>query len=346
MAAMGFGRKLDMVTGGLSRLLHLRGASINTLADMAPYLDRTPAELFPTPPAITNVNVAQTLTDRLLRTTTLSWKSGHEVLCPRYQKRHDQSYEANHTAWARWIRPGGARRKTALIYVHGWLEPGSWLEEATLFRRWTKVLDADLVHFALPFHGRRSPKSALFSGELFWTADLVRSTEGVRQAICDVRALMVWLRAQGYEEVGVSGLSLGGALTMLLACLEPAPDFAIPIIAHLQLGEVVESAGIMWRMKRDLASWGVDLAQRQRLFERIGLASYQPLMAPERQLWIEAREDAYIDAQLVLKQWASWHKPPILWLPGGHMTIAMHVGTLSDRMAGFMKGLPRPRAGT
>jgi hypothetical protein len=355
---MGYGRKLDLVAGSLSRLLHLRSARDNTCADMEPYFDRAPAELFPAPAPIRDMKVEQRVADRVLRTTTLKWTSDHEPLCPRYRERHGRDYLANHTAWARWVRPNlsvrGRKRSanaeafaprarsssgTALVYIHGWLEPGSWVEEATLFRRWTKVLDADLVHFALPFHGRRNPASALFSGEYFWTADLVRSAEGVRQAVHDVRALIDWLRREGYEEVGVTGLSLGGALTMLLACLEPLPDFIVPIIAHLQLEHVVETASIMWRMKRDLESWGIDAAQRREIFRRIGLARYQPLLAPERQLWIEAREDAYIDAGLVEEQWRAWGRPQIHWLPGGHMTIAMHVKTLSERMARFMEEL-------
>jgi pimeloyl-ACP methyl ester carboxylesterase len=291
---------------------------------------------FAVPPPIRDMRRTQRLHDRVLRTTSLSWTSDHAVLCPRYRERHDEQYTANHTAYARWLLPTGQRRRRALIYVHGWLEPGSWVEEATLFRRWTKTLDTDVIHFALPFHGRRNPSGALFSGELFWTADLVRSTEGVRQAVHDVRQLVAWLRAEGYEEVGVTGLSLGGAITMLLACLDPAPDYIIPIIAHLRLHDVVEHAPIMWRMKRDLDAWGVDSAQRRTLFERLGLSRYQPRLPAERQLWIEAREDVYIDAALVEAQWDEWGRPPICWLPGGHMTIALHVGSLTDRMARFL----------
>ena len=148
-----------------------------------------------------------------------------------------------------------------------------------------------------------------------------------------------WLRAQGYEQIGVTGLSLGGALTMLLACLEPLPDYIVPIIAHLELEHVVETAPIMWRMKNDLESFGVDAGKRHEIFRRIGLSRYQPLLPARRQLWIEAREDAYIDAGLVEKQWRTWGKPAIHWLPGGHMTILMHVGTLSERMARFMEDL-------
>ena len=44
-------------------------------------------------------------------------------------------------------------------------------------------IDVDLAHVALPFHGARKPMTSLFSGEFFWTADLVRSIEGVRAAI-------------------------------------------------------------------------------------------------------------------------------------------------------------------
>lgn len=337
---MAIGRTLDQVVGGLSRFLHLRAARENTVGDLGPYFDLTPAQLFPAPAPLRDMVRHQSLLDRALHTTALSWKSTHEILCPRYQLRHDRDYHRNHTAYARLVRPPGKRRRTALVYVHGWLEPGSWVEEATLFRQWKHTIDADFVHIALPFHGQRSPAHSLFSGELFWTADLVRSMEGVRQAVCDTRALIDWLRAEGYDRVGVAGLSLGGALVMLLACLEPAPDFAIPIIGHLQLQDVVENAPILWRMKHDLEGWGVHESQRRELFRRVGLSAYTPVLAPERQLWIEARDDVYIDAALVEAQWERWHRPHLFWLPGGHMTIVLNMGAMTRRMADFINGVP------
>jgi pimeloyl-ACP methyl ester carboxylesterase len=223
--------------------------------------------------------------------------------------------------------------------VHGWLEPGSWAEETTLFRKWSKELEVDIVHVALPFHGSRKPKEALFSGEFFWTADLVRSMEGVRQAVCDARNIVGWLREQGYERVGVTGISLGGAITMVLACLSPLPDFIVPIIAHLELESVVEEAPILWRMKRDLENWGVDAQQRRDLFRRLGLSSYRPALGPERQLWIQAREDVYIDAGLAETQWREWGQPNILWIEGGHMTFPLHVDSITRRIEAFLGNL-------
>ena len=329
---MGYGTKADRVAGALSRLLHLRGAKQNTIGYLDQYLDLEPAELFPEPAPIGDLSIRRTLFDRAIRTSSLSWTSTHQVLCSRYRQRHEGEYAVNLTAHARWIRPGGQTRKGCLIYVHGWLEPGSWAEEATLFRKWARELDVDLMHVALPFHGPRKPRGSLFSGEYFWTADLVRSMEGVRQAVCDTRALMDWLRRQGYEQVGITGISLGGAITMLLACLDPLPDCIIPIIAHLKLEAAVEEAPILWRMKKDLESWGIDAEQRRDLFARLGLSSYAPRLAAERQLWIQAREDVYIDAELAEEQWHAWGQPPILWIEGGHMTFPLHVGAITERM--------------
>ncbi len=335
---MGYGSNIDRVIGGLSRLLHVRSAKDNTLDDLERYLDLDPAELFPAPTTLPYVSVRRTLLDRVLRSSTLTWASTHEVLCPRYRRRHEEDYEVNQLASMRWLRPEGKPRKHCLIYVHGWLEPGSWAEESTLFRKWGRELTTcDLAHVSLPFHGVRNPRSSLFSGELFWTADLVRTVEGVRQAVHDVRSAMGWLRAQGYEKVGVTGLSLGGAITMLLACVEPAPDYIIPIIAHLQLVDAVENAKILWRMKHDLEGWGVDEPARRRIFERLGWSSLKPVLAPERQLWVQAREDAYIDAKLAARQHADWGEPPILWIEGGHMTFPLHIDEMTDRIARFVE---------
>jgi pimeloyl-ACP methyl ester carboxylesterase len=337
---MGYGRSADRVAGVLSRVLHLRGAKQNTIGYLHQYLDLPPATLFPEPRPIEDLRIHRTVVDRALRTSTLSWTSTHEVLCQRYRIRHENEYAANLAARARWIRPAGAPRRTCLLYVHGWLEPGSWAEETTLFRKWAKELDTDIVHVALPFHGSRKPREALFSGEFFWTADLVRSMEGVRQAVCDTRSVMAWLRAQGYSRIGVTGISLGGAITMLLGCVEPLPDFIVPIISHLELESAVEEAPILWRMKQDLERWGVDAQQRKDLFRRLGLSSYRPVLAPERQLWIQAREDVYIDALLAEAQWRHWGEPPVLWIDGGHMTFPLHIDAITRRIDEFLGALP------
>lgn len=338
-----FGEIVDRVAGAGSRLLHgVRGASENTVGDLGPYLDVPIETLFPTPVVPRDVKRHRpriVLGPRAIE--TLRWHSQHVVLCPHYRARHAGEYWLNQRVTGRWIHPRSGPRKKALIYVHGWLEPGPGIEEALLLPRFHDELGVDVLHIQLPFHGSRNPKSALFHGEFFWSADLVRTVESVRQSVIDVRTLMAWLRAeQGYEEVGVTGISLGGGLTMALACVDPTPDYVIPIIGHLKLGEAVESAPILWRMKSDLERFGIGRDARRTLFRRLGLGTMKPRLAPERQLWVEAEDDVYITADLVRQQWDEWGRPPIEWIPGGHMTFPLSVPRMLVRMKEFHASLP------
>ncbi|MCC6647410.1 MAG: alpha/beta hydrolase family protein [Polyangiaceae bacterium] len=334
---MGYGQRVDTVIGSLSRFLHVRSAEHDTSGDLEPYLDREVAELMPAPRHVPAVRRATPFLSGSRVTETLSWTSEHEPLCPRYAKRHRSSYASNLTAYARWMHERGKRRRSLLLYVHGWLEPGSWVEEATLMPRWYRELGVDVAHVQLPFHGRRGPRGQLFHGEWFWTADLVRSIESVRQAVCDVRSAILYFRDQGYEEIGVTGLSLGGSITMLTACVEGGPDYVVPMIAHLALTEAVEDAGILWRMKTDLERFGLDRARRKELFSRVRIGDARPVLAPERQLWVAAREDAYLRAELVARQAKAWGDPRVLWIDGGHMTFPLAL----DRIIDAMRAVPK-----
>lgn len=331
----------DYVAGKLSHILHgLRGPKENTLSGLGPYLDLPASRLFPEPPALGDVRKHRGIGTRLLRTTTLSWESAYQPLTPEYRRRHETEYRVNLTAWARWLRPDRKQRRGCLVYVHGWLEPGSWVEEVLMFPRWARELDVDIVHVSLPFHGRRNPRGALFSGEYFWTADLVRSVEGIRQGICDTRSLMGYLRRQGYAHIGVTGISLGGSIVMLLGCLAPTPDYIVPIVAHLELGEAVEGAEILWRTRQDLERWGVHEPERRRLFSRLGFDRARPLLPGDRQLWIEAEKDGHVDPAFVTKQWEAWGRPGIHWIPGGHMTFPLHLPEITSAMRTLIRTLP------
>ena len=332
------GETVDRVAGVLSHALHgLRGVKENTVDDLGPYLDAPLETLFPAPVVPRDVTVRRPRVAIGKRVTeTLRWHSQHVVLCPHYRARHAGEYWLNTRVTARWIHPKAGPRRKALIYVHGWLEPGPWVEERTFLPKLHDELGVDVLHIQLPFHGSRNPRSALFHGEFFWSADLVRTMESVRQSIMDVRTLMAWLRAErGYEEIGVTGISLGGGITMALACVDPTPDYIVPIVSHLKLGEAVEEAPILWRMKSDLEAFGIDASRRRELFTRLGLASLRPVLPRERQLWIAAESDVYITAPLVRQQWEEWGRPPIEWIPGGHMTFPLSLGRIVSRITAF-----------
>jgi hypothetical protein len=108
----------------------------------------------------------------------------------------------------------------------------------------------------------------------------------------------------------------------------------------------VERASILWRLKRDLERWGIHEAQRREIFRRVGFDDAVPILAPERQLWVEAREDAHIDPALVRRQWEAWGRPHIHWIDGGHMTFPTHLANITNAMHQFLTQAPDRQAGS
>jgi dienelactone hydrolase len=337
---------VDQIIGALSRFLHFRAARLNTVDDLGPYLGAPPSVLFPAAaiPAQISRGRERRSWARGYVVERLDWDSEHVPLCPRYRVRHAGEYASNQKVIAHRIYPPTGPRRSALVYVHGWLEPGPWLEQAIVLPRLFRVLGVDVLHVQLPFHGSRNPKGALFHGEFFWTADLVRSFEAVRQSCIDTRTLTTWLRTQGYSEIGVTGFSMGGSIAMVLACIEPTPDYIVPIVGNLQLADAIERAPIFWRMKRDLDVFGIDRDRRKRILEQLGLERLRPILPAHRQLWIMARNDGYVTAPTVERQWHAWGEPPIEWIPGGHMTFALWFVRIIERMRAFHASLGTERS--
>ncbi len=334
-------RSVDRVVGELSRLLHLRAAEHNTADELDLYVGAPPSRLLPTPatpPEVRRQRAFRPLRrDRVLE--ILHWRSQHVPLSMPYRLRHAREYVRNQTAVARWMHPRSGPRRKALVFVHGWLEPGPYVEEVIFLPRIYDALGVDIVHLQLPFHGSRKPKGSLFHGEFFLTGDIVRSIEALLQSCSDSRSLIAWLRARGYTEVGATGLSLGAGIVMLTACLENPPDYIIPVVGHLRLAEAVEDAPIFWRMKHDLERFGIGREERRAIFDGLALHALKPRVPPDRQMWIMARDDAFVPAHLVEEQRREWGEPPIDWLPSGHMTFPLFIGRIVEDMRVFYAGL-------
>ena len=77
----------------------------------------------------------------------------------------------------------------------------------------------------LPYYGERRPGGEGQRTKRFLSADIERSVNAMRQAVCDVRRAAVWLSARpdiDRMRIGVSGISLGGIVSSLAAAVDPA----------------------------------------------------------------------------------------------------------------------------
>jgi dienelactone hydrolase len=331
----------DDVTGALARALQIvRPRARNTLDRLGAYEGLAAGRLFPAPDRVPAVTLRRRWRVAGLESEDLSFRSLHEPLDPDFRRYYRARRRRIHTVYARRVRPRIGPGRPRLLYIHGYMQPETLIEEVALLGTMASMLEMEVVQLQPPYHGRRKPRASRFDGELYWTADLVRSMESLRQTLLDARTLLAWMRRRSRAPVGVAGLSLGGALAAALTCLEPGFAFSAPFIAHMDLGALVSGAPVLGAMRGDLARFGWKPRDFAAFTERIGWNELRPVLPPERIHLFAAKDDRFFRPEIVRAMWRSWGKPRIQWYPGSHMTFVAHLPDAVRRLRAFVEGLP------
>lgn len=310
----------DVVVGRLSEVLRVMANPVaNTLADVGIYTGQPLARLFPAPTTTPEVTVTARWSLPGLISEDLVFRSLHVPLEPNFRRRYREQYGETHLVYARRIRPRSARHRPRLLYLHGYMQPETVVEELALLSSMALGLNVEVIQMQPPYHGRRAPRASRFSGEFYWTADLVRSVEALRQTLLDARTLLRWLLAEDPRPVGVTGLSLGGALTASLTCLEERFAFSIPLIAHMDLAALVADAPVLAGMRRELRAFGWGGKELRRFVAGLGWNELSAKLPAEQVLILAASDDRFFEPRIVERMWAQWGKPAIRWYPTSHM---------------------------
>ncbi|MEW6268130.1 MAG: alpha/beta hydrolase family protein [Thermodesulfobacteriota bacterium] len=330
----------DDVTGALSRILQLVASPVANTLDAVDAYRHVPLDvLFPAPGRVPEASVETRWRLPRLVSEDIVFRSLHDPLEPRFRARYLAEYAEVHTVYARRIRPASARTRPRVLYLHGYMQPETRLEEIALLLAMAEVLDVEVIQLQPPYHGRRTPRVARFGGELFWTADLVRSFEALRQSLLDARTLLSWLLAEDPRPVGVMGLSLGGALTLALTCLDGRFAFSVPLIAHMDLAAMTADAPVLAGMRRTLRRRGWRRADFEKLVADLGWYSLQPKLPRERILLFAASDDRFFDPSIVEDMWRRWGRPQIHWYPTSHMGFIARLPEAMLEVRRFIDGL-------
>ena len=330
------------MTGRLSEVLqYVTRPVLNTLADTDVYVGRPLEEIFPEPIRVPEMRVSERWRLPGLVSEDLEFRSQHVPLERKFRRRYLEDYRETHHVYARRIRPAAARQRPRLLYLHGYMQPETYIEEFVLLATMAMRLNLEVIQMQFPYHGRRTPDGARFSGEFYWTADLVRSFEALRQTVLDARTLLSCLLHDDDRPVGISGLSLGGAVTLTLTCLEERFAFSVPLIAHMDLAAMVADAPVLAAMRRDLRSFGWGPTRFAKFVAGVGWYKLRPKLPADRILMIAASNDRFFDPRIVERMWKDWGKPAIGWYPTSHMGFLPHLpevlgvmGEFIDRYAG------------
>ncbi|MDE1170367.1 MAG: hypothetical protein PW734_04025 [Verrucomicrobium sp.] len=203
--------------------------------------------------------------------------------------------------------------------------------------RWNKA-GWNVVFVHLPYHYARRPRGT-FSGELCVTADLLRTVEGARQAVVELRMLLRWLAAQGGTRFAGWGTSYGAWVLGLLGCVEP-----LLAESHLALIEpILDIDAAVWHspacavLRRWLRRRGVTpemTAPHMRLCSPLHAGA--PALPPERVLLLAGQYDRVAPPGVIRALHEKWRGSHFYEFPQGH--IGYRLLPESFRLAGELWG--------
>jgi pimeloyl-ACP methyl ester carboxylesterase len=274
----------------------------------APGLLSDPDAFFPPPPAVTPaVRFVRDLAwgGQCLE---LSWPSAFEPFDARFGSRY-LAHVPNRTAHARFYGVGG---RPTIIAVHGYMG-GHWaLEERAWPIRSLNRWGLDVATAVLPFHALRGRPGE--GAPPFPAGDPRVTNEGFRQVVADLRSLAAALRQRGATSVGVTGMSLGGYSTALLATLEADLAFAVPLIPLASIADFARDQGNLGA--------GQQAALQHAALEaanRVVSPLARPLAIPKERALIIAAEDDRVTPIAHAERLAEHLGVALLRVHGGHI---------------------------
>jgi pimeloyl-ACP methyl ester carboxylesterase len=228
----------------------------------------------------------------------------------------------NATARAQHWRHADGPRPTLLV-IHGFGASPAWFNSAFFSLPRFFAEGWDVLLFTLPFHGsRRDPRAV--NGLGLFAQGMAGFSEALLHAIHDLRVVLERLRGQGVPRIGVTGLSLGGYTSALLASVDRDLDFVIPNAAVTWLPPMLRAwfpASTALRAARALSGIPQD-ALEQALAVHSSL-NYACRVPHDRRLIVAGLGDRLAPPEQSLLLWEHWGRPRLEWFAGSHV---IHLG--------------------
>ena len=219
----------------------------------------------------------------------------------------------------------------------GWTAPTVLMLHALMstsdtgYRRWAQQFNelgwnACFIH--LPFHYSRTP-SGFMNGELAISADLVRTAQGLRQGVVELRQLMQMLRERGCREFGIWGTSYGGWIGALLSFVESDFRFIALMQPIANVEHAIWKSGAAIWMRSRLRKGGVEPSLVERHFHLTSPMHNQPLCGGDKVLLVAGKYDRIALPEDIRALHEKWSGSEMLLVPQGHFGYRVMPVTLA-----------------
>ena len=252
------------------------------------------------------------------RVDMLSYKSPYQVLNPALRAAY-ASHTRNAIGRAQHWRHDDGPRPT-IIVVHGFAGSPYWFNSAFFSLPWFYSHGCDVMLATLPFHGARGGRRDPFNGYGIFAHGMGSFGEAMLQGICDLRVLVNYLEETGVQRIGITGYSLGGYMTALMAAAEPRLHVAIPNAAVTDLGNLMDD----WFPAGKLLRVALSRAKVSQSEFQAAMRLHSPLRFPsaipkDRLFVVGGLGDRLAPPHQSALLWEHWGRPRIHWYAGNHL---------------------------
>jgi pimeloyl-ACP methyl ester carboxylesterase len=248
----------------------------------------------------------------------IKFKSSFEAMNPAVREKR-RGYERNNVVHAQhWQHDDGPH--PTLCVIHGFMGSAYLFNGLFFSLPWFYRSGYDVLLYTLPFHGRRAERFSPYSGYGYFADGLSGFAEAMAQAVHDFRSVLDYLEYTGVDRIALTGMSLGGYTSALIAGVDDRIQAVIPNVPVV----TPDSAFDDWFPANLLVKLGNRVTRTDP--ERSAAASayhsplnYAPLVPKDRRLIITGLGDRLAPPEQAELLWKHWDRCAFHWFPGNHV---------------------------
>lgn len=248
----------------------------------------------------------------------LSFDSPFQPVNPRLHDRYLKNQRNRRAIAQYWTHDNGPR--PTICVVHGFMADPYWVNSLFLGLPWFYKMGYDILLYTLPFHGARQGRWSPFSGHGYFANGISHISETVAHSVYDFRIFLNYLEQRGVPRVGVTGISLGGYTSAVLAAVDERLHFSIPNVPVVSLFDLI----LQWFpasavIKTALRLSGMSIKDARHIMAVHCPLTYAPKIPKERLMIIGGAGDRFAPPKHARLLWDHWDRPAIHWFPGNHL---------------------------
>lgn len=280
------------------------------------------AQSFPAPTTVPSVSsrAANPIAEYIARghVHNSSFASTFEPINPDMRDKWRGLKRNNIVRFQHWRHDDGPR--PTLCVIHGFMGSPYLVNGLFFSLPWFYRSGYDVLLYTLPFHGRRAENHSPFSGYGFFANGMTGFAEAMGQAVYDFRSILNWLQDKGVERIALTGISLGGYTSALVASADDRLEAVIPNVPLVTPASAFDD---WWPASKvvQLARFASGMSREEAYssFAYHSPLNYQPQVAKDRRLIITGLGDRLAPPDHAEALWKHWDRCALHWFPGNHV---------------------------